>query len=363
MTRPILTGITAIALLSCNNSREEPTMNTPDSPSSDTPNGLYISTAAESAERAGQLPTEPSEDVSSILGTLELPEINRSEDRDYLPTPALEWIIQAKLEQALDVKEIAKRFGRDWRSKYGGLTIYGLDTATNRWTFLVSADGPEKVSALQFAWNYYASWSDDGLATKEMYDSRLKAVKQELSSLTSATVSAEVSPQDAVNKALKLSNLTDDYDRTVAIRLVAPRGQAFKGKEFWDVMLCLGLRWGDMDCFHWVNDSGHGDDFFFSVWTNTAPGYFFPEDVAAGSVKVEDLVFGYSIPRNADPVEVYQRMLKAVQYAQKRLGGTITAEDGSPLDSDATLTEIKRLTKELTDLGFKPGTSPALQQF
>ncbi len=38
-----------------------------------------------------------------------------------------------------------------------------------------------------------------------------------------------------------------------------------------DVMLCLGLTWGDMDCFHWDNVSGTGDDYHFSVETSTPP--------------------------------------------------------------------------------------------
>ncbi|HSU55623.1 MAG TPA: cell division protein ZipA C-terminal FtsZ-binding domain-containing protein [Candidatus Dormibacteraeota bacterium] len=44
-------------------------------------------------------------------------------------------------------------------------------------------------------------------------------------------------------------------------------------------MMALGLEWGDMDLFHWVNGSDNGDDSFFRVWTSTAPGYFLPEEI------------------------------------------------------------------------------------
>lgn len=333
-------------------------------PEPPTSNGLRFSTATESADRARQLPTEPSEDVSSLLGQISLPTRQRAEVDDYLPSPALEWVVCAAMEEPLAAREVASRFGKDWRAKFGGLVIYGLDTATGHWAFLVSADGPEEVSGLQFAWTYYASWSDDSeVASPEMYRARLEAVERELNELTPSNVNSEVDPQDAHERAKYLSTLNERFDRSVAVRLAAPSGKRFSGREIWDVMLCLGVRWGDMDCFHWQNPSGYGDDYFFSVWTSTQPGYFLPEEVAADRVNVEDLVFGYSIPRNADPVTVYSRMLNAVEYAQKRLGGSITSENGRPLNTEATLTEIKSISDELDKLGFRPGSDNSLRQF
>ena len=355
--------LAVLAFSACDNQEEQTAMPDPESEPSAI-DGVYLSTATESAARAKRLPTEPSEDVSALLGQISLPTQQRAEVEDYLPSSALEWIVHASLEKPLDAKVVAARFGKDWRAKFGGLAIYGLDTATDHWTFLVSADGPQQVSGLQFAWTYYASWSEDSeLASPEMYRSRLKAVESELNELTPSKVSSEVEPQDAFERAKYLSTLNERFDRSVAVRLAAPQGKRFSGREIWDVMLCLGLRWGDMDCFHWQNPSGYGDDFFFSVWTSTQPGYFLPEEVAADRVNVEDLVFGYSIPRNADPVIVYDRMVNAVEYAQKRLGGSITGEDGRPLDTKATLNEIRSITDELSKLGFKPGSDNALRQF
>lgn len=326
--------------------------------------GIYISTASQSEERARQLPTEPSEDVSALLGQISLPTEPRESVREYLPNSTLEWVVHATLETPLEAKEVAAQFGRDWRGKYGGLVIYGLDASTGNWTFLVSADGPEHITALQFAWPYYTSWPlNTELVAPKMYRSRLEAVEKALNELTPATVSCDVDPQEAFKKAQFISTLNERFDRSIEVRLAAPKGKRFSGKEVWDVMLCLGLNWGDMDCFHWRNPSGFGDDFFFSVWTSTDPGYFLPEEVAADRVDVEDLIFGYSIPRSADPVNIYGRMVIAAAYAQKRLGGTITEGDGYPLESEATLQEIKTITDELTKLGFAPGSDNALRQF
>lgn len=326
---------------------------------------LYLSTSTESAKRASVLPIEGSEDKTSILGHFNRsPPQESSDSNEYLPNPVVEWVVSAKIRKPVDAKTIAKKFGQDWRRKYGGLTIFGRDTATGRWTYLVSADGPNQVDGLQFAWSYYPAWSADAeVVPPEVYQARIKAIEHELSSLTTAVVQAEIEPGDAHNRSKTLSRIGAELDRSVLVRLVAPRGKKFAGREIWDVMLCLGLRWGDMDCFHWDNSTGIGGDYHFDVWTSTAPGYFLPEQVAADLVNVEDLVFGFSIPRSADPGAVFESMMRAVRYSQERLGGTIQGEDGRPLNEGAVAEEINAIAQQLTQNGFPPGSDSALQQF
>ncbi len=352
------------SLIGCNRSSNEGTEMDKQNNEQTQYRDLYISTETQSASRASVLPTEGSEDVSSLLGEIAPPKPTRTNTEEYLPNPAVEWIVHATFAKPLKSMDVASKFGKDWRAIYGGLTIYGRDTATGLWTFLISADGPEEISSLQFAWDYYSSWSEDAkLVPPAMYESRLEAVRQKLNQLTPSKVHSDVKPKDAFEKSKTLSTIGDRLNRSITVRLIAPVGKRFSGRELWDVMLCLGLRWGDMDCFHWNNPTDYGDDYFFSVWTSTQPGYFLPEEVAADRVSVEDLVFGYSIPRCAAPVTVYERMMKAIGYAKKRLGGTITAVDGRPLNEDATLSEIKAISTELEILGFRPGSDNALQQF
>lgn len=145
---------------------------------------------------------------------------------------------------------------------------------------------------------------------------------------------------------------------------MADEDKPFEGQEIWDVMLSLGLRWGDMDCFHWKNTDGAGDDYYFSVETSTPPGYFLPEQIAAGQLQTADLIFVFSIPRTCQPTEVAKRMQKAVQYCQKRLGGTIHYTLGEDkLAMPAIVERISQIESELKELGFDPGTDPALQMF
>jgi cell division protein ZipA len=126
-------------------------------------------------------------------------------------------------------------------------------------------------------------------------------------------VSTSRSAAEAAARAKTLVGLSDKYDRHVAFYLVANDGRQFEGRDIWDVMMCLDLQWGDMDCFHWTNRGGAGDDAFFSVETSTPPGYFLPEQIAAGQLQTSDLVFVFSLPRTYKPAEVAKRMNMAVE--------------------------------------------------
>jgi len=72
-----------LALTACDNQEPQSTMPEPESEPSGI-DDLYLSTATQSNARASQLPTEPSEDVSSLLGEISLPTQRRAESDDYL---------------------------------------------------------------------------------------------------------------------------------------------------------------------------------------------------------------------------------------------------------------------------------------
>ncbi|MEZ5942138.1 MAG: cell division protein ZipA C-terminal FtsZ-binding domain-containing protein [Planctomycetaceae bacterium] len=331
---------------------------------------LYLSTESESRERAAILPTEGSEDATAVLGIVSLPE-NESSDADveeYLPEQQTEWVITVSpaLDTTLNAQEVAKLFGKEWRERYGGLTIFGKSAETGLWTFLISADGPTGVTALKFAWPYYATWAESPDVTpSKMYSARIQAVQNAISTLSpNCQFEVTVIPEDAEERSRFLSTIEDRFGADVTLCVQAPAGKTFDGREIWDVMLCLGLQWGDMDCFHWRNESGVGDDFFFSVWTTTPPGYFLPEDVASNNVHVTDLVFSYSLPRCAAPGQVFDSMYAATQYVQKRLGGTVTDGAGNRIfNAELHKAEIEERTRELNELGFKPGSEAALSFF
>jgi cell division protein ZipA len=85
--------------------------------------------------------------------------------------------------------------------------------------------------------------------------------------------------------------------------------------------------------------------------------------MASGKGDVADLIFGFSIPRSADPVAVFDSMANAVEYAQKRLGGEIMLESGEPFGRNAAKAKIEAVLGKLQDTGFVPGESATLRVF
>lgn len=231
------------------------------------------------------------------------------------------------------------------------------------WSFLIAADGPQAVDQLKLAFDYVPLNPDDPLAAEEVYAQRLAQVRQQLQRFGEPAVTASLTPSEAAARSRLLADLRRRLDMTATLVLQAPRGKRFEGRTVWDVMLCLGLEWGDMDCFHWRNPAELGDDSFFSVETSTPPGYFLPEQVAAGRVQVEDLVFVFSVPRSARPLEVFDGMTRAVEYCQKRLGGTIADAEGKPVDVAKLRQQIEQVVGQLRAAGLEPGTHAALRLF
>jgi len=150
----------------------------------------------------------------------------------------------------------------------------------------------------------------------------------------------------------------------VAIYLVADQRRHFEGRKIWDAMLCLGLQWGDIDCFHWTNVSGASNDYLFSVETSTPPDNFLPQQIVSGQFQANDLIFLFSIPRTWQPTEIATRIEQVVRYCQQRLGGSIRYTVGlDELTMKALLEKVGQIETELKEPGFDPGTDAALRVF
>jgi cell division protein ZipA len=330
---------------------------------------FFMSRAGEDQARVRRvLPTEGSEDMSNLLGTLKprLGQAKGEEKLDYLPDDATDWTVHVHFDgdPRLDPKQIYSLFDSDWRKRYGELTIFALDPDTGHWTFLVAADGPKVVTRLKLSWAFINPTDHDPeIPSPQVFSDREVAIQKAFRSLGTVLLKVSHAPEEAARRARWLGDFKTRLDYSPTLVLHASKGKNFEGRDIWDVMLCLGLKWGDLDIFHWENPSGIGDHAFFSVWTSTAPGYFLPEEIAAGKLRVQDLVFVSSVPRCSQPGQVFESMLRAVQYSQKRLGGTITVESGGVMDVEKIRQKIRSVEQELELNGFTPGGESALHLF
>jgi cell division protein ZipA len=326
---------------------------------------FFVAAAGQSQARAeAVLPSQGSEDASDLLRKFTADELSRpafDEDRDYLPNVKVDWVVHVDYSPlvALRRSKIESIFNAAWLSRNGGPTVFGFAPEIERWTFVSAGGAPEIYSRLQIAWKMRPIGKDMTI-TKQQFEQYQVRVERAASKLEATRVWTDLSAIEAEKRSAALIELAASCGQGIDMILQAPKGGTFDGKVIWDVMLCLGLRWGDMDLFHWENPGIPGDDHLFSVWTSTPPGYFFPEEIAAGRVRTADLAFGFSIARTFQPEVIFDSMMKAVHYTQKRLGGTLMNVDRSPFSEDVARLEIRSLVKRLRSDGFEPGTDDTL---
>ena len=302
----------------------------------------------------------PSEDRSHLLKppAVAAHEFDLDEPRDYRPDERVDWIIDVEFEGSpvLQRGRILEVFDTAWWEANGRPDIYGLSPEIEHWTIPNAVGVPETYSKLAFGWSLFDPLNTNTFKlSADDLNRHKRSLADHLKKLGQPVLRESSSPDEAERRVKQIAVLASECDRDVTVVLAVPNGKEYEGRDIWDVMLCLGLQYGDMDLFHWHNLSGVGEDFFFSVWTSTPPGYFEPKWITAGKGNVDDLVFGYSIPRSADPLDVFETMMKAVRYAQERLGGSIMDESGKPFDEQAVRNEIEHVVRKLKEAGFAPG--------
>jgi cell division protein ZipA len=327
----------------------------------------FISTEGETEDRVRSLALDkPSEDASSILDTSKLVfprEKQNYEQAEYKADPALEWIINLNFKNGftLTKTDLYKIFDLEWRSNFPSV-IYGFATKENRWTYAVASDSMEIFSKIQVAINLLEVFGESQSFDQQKLEKYFTELKKRIEPYQGKfDVKPSESTDQAIRKAKDLIELNDAFNQDAIIVL---RGnKPFKGTDAWDALLSVGLKWGDGDLFHWENRAyfGHGEH--FSVWTTTNPGYFLPESIKDGQMNPTDLVFEFSIPRSADPKNIFDAMVNTAKYCQKRLGGTILDKDSQPFNAELERKFIEDLIHKMQSKGITPGSDRALATF
>lgn len=326
---------------------------------------FFISTASQSSDRIEQLGlNKSSEDVSHILdeSQLQIPEIKAKEENvEYKPDSNREWIIDLLIPTGTIIKQekLYELFDLEWRTNFTS-TIFGHSPENNRWTYALAGDGPETFNQIQIAIGFLDIFNKEDInydqKKLERYILELKK-RLENHSLDFEIKETE-SKESVIEKSKQLLKLNKLFDKDILIGLQSEN--EYNGLEVWDVLQSLGLKWGDGDLFHWNNSSDYGTDQHFNVWTSTEPGYFLPEQVKKGKMNPTNLVFGFSIPRSADPINVYRVLVNSMKYCQKRLGGQMRNRDGEPFNEQLELIQLEQLVKKMNANGIIPGSDNSL---
>jgi cell division protein ZipA len=323
---------------------------------------MMLMAESQSSDRAAAvLPMEGSEDKRALLQQPDVPP--PLDQEDYGPG-GLEWVVDVTPAPGvlLSQEQVEQVFDHPWMGELGHVTLYGYSVEEERWTYFSGSEPDTQWERLAVATEVLTTYEEEPEpASERTLRDFLKAVQARAGAMTGVEVRARTEPVFAARRARAMFEC---WQRANEQCLVVLAGSApFSGRDVWDVMMSLGLRWGDGDLFHWRNHGAVGDDQYFSVWTTSEPGYFLPEHIAAGLMNPEDLVFGFSIPRCAAPRHVFEQLLAAVRYARSRLGGTLRDGDFEPFDEQAERDKITRVLETLAEFGLEPGRDTTLRLF
>ncbi|MBS1662527.1 MAG: hypothetical protein JST68_15905 [Bacteroidetes bacterium] len=316
----------------------------------------FITTAASSQDRVRRLglPTPPpGGSIILDIRRLSLPNIAM----EPAPDSFFEWLIDVEPGEGRFFlrDQVLRIFDQHWRRSFRMHTLYGLNMIDNKWTYVVAEEDWDRFMRVQVGVNLLQLSPDTGasdlracyLATQERMRMQWRW----------GTVFVTESPEAAVLRSAELVALKDSLHQDVVIRLTSD--DVYPGVQAWEVLTATGLQWGDGDLFHWMWDSQE----LFSVWTNTDPGYFFPEAIKAGTHNPKDLVFGFWIGRSLDPVGVFDIMVEAARHCQKMLGGELMGLDGVPFDVERERVRVEETVERMMAAGLEPGSSRALRMF
>ena len=331
--------------------------------------GYVLVRSSESRARAARLlPLKGSEDARYLLVRPTLPRPPAASARkthDIVPDADIDWVIDVFLPNGapLTTEQIDAAFSRERLRQMGADQLYGFSVEEQRWDFVHIRKIPTRWTRLAVAKELLATYRDNPQPESEASLLQFfESVRAGAARLHVTEMRARTKPAMAADRARSYFECWKAAGREAVVALQATRGSTFEGRKIWDVMYSLGLEWGDGDLFNWL-DSPEGGDSLFSVSTTTQPGYFFPEQIAAGTVRTNDLVFSFSIPRDLAPDATLTEMLKAARYAQKRLGGVLLNAEGRPFDEQAERAAIAGVVAHLRQAGLQPGTAAALRIF
>lgn len=274
------------------------------------------------------------------------------------PDPIAECSITFTAEHPFRCDDIRAMFTRERRQELRSPTIYVV--APDGFTAYLNAnDGPTEGIAFLASWPMY-----DGADTSEEL---VLAAADTIASWLMARpegfrydnpLARDIAPKQ-FSRARDIIAVEPEY---VAIIASGRDEEAwFDGVATWNALHAMDLKWGDMDCFHWLA-AGH-DQLFTVEVDDERFGYVLPEEIAAGRQHFRTLRFIFSPARSPDPFHVLEQMIRAAECFQEQSGCQLSCDiDGKDVDGPEALEHaIVRMSEELRSLGTQPGSSAVCQ--
>lgn len=302
------------------------------------------------------LGSKPSEDVSELLQFPNLPEYTYS----FSPEPRIEYLVHLEGDKHISNREIVKLYEQIQEETGEWFLLYGQ--VEDIWTIpreklgaMVSYDKLVVSSLL-------VDYEGNPQSAEEL--EQINQIAERIAGELGLIIRYEESVEVAIERSEMLSDFWNEYDQWIFLVLEADFDHPYTGKEIHDAALALGLIWDEVSLnYQWLNrDEFVGDRVFFSMG-NLDGADLDPVEMMQKDFTSPGVIFGFYLPISGAPKEVYENMLIATKYFQKRLGGTIQSLEGRELEDEDLEwigTVVQEMAQEMEETGIQPGHDLAL---
>lgn len=309
---------------------------------------------------------KPSEDVSYLLDSTKLnypPSNDITERMGTKADPETEWVIDLYRidKKTFTQKGLDSLFDGAWWEDFDS-NLYGHSTKQKKWMFAFSGDSLETYDSIQIGVSLLNTYNmKDTSYGPELLDRYVTGLIARIKKYPELKFKTKEFSEIGFKKAQNLVMIHNGLDKNVTIFLQSD--DEFPGMKVWDVLKSIGLNLNEDYVFEWTNQRENSGAYnHFTVETSTKPGYFTPDVIEKG-MNPKNLIFKFSIPRSVDPEHVFEVMMNAVWYSQKRLGGKLVNNYNEPFDIETERKAVSKWTQQLKDKGIQPGSEKALVLF
>jgi len=159
-----------------------------------------------------------------------------------------------------------------------------------------------------------------------------------LASLGFSTLETVLTEPETISVAplQEFNTTTTEKQPTAVIRdliilyVIAPLGHPYVGYELLQALADAGLRYGDMNIFHYYDDETHQN--IFSLASAVEPGIFDLTDM--GGITCPGMCMFMSPQKVDDPFATFDLMLETAHQLIDDLGGALCDENRQPLTTE-----------------------------
>ena len=164
---------------------------------------------------------------------------------------------------------------------------------------------------------------------------------------------------EALARGAELDRLCAGVDIQIGVNVVA-RDLAFSGAKLSGLLHTAGLELLGDGCFHSRDDKGLTE----FVLSNLEPVLFTAEGMRG--LTTQGITLTLDVPRVADGVQVFERMMALAQRIAEALGGVVVDDNRAPFGDKAAgliRSQIEQFQGQMAEQGIPAGSPLALRLF